>query len=176
MSINRGTTPVEDKVISLLQKPLSDALSQKYGKICLSLLYQANSVTGGSTVLLVKDEAEHRRAVVQCSATTSPDMISRAVLRSKDAKSLLDIASGNHILDPIFEGRIQERGFAVMPHCESLSNIRPVWWLQRWVLRKPLFGWLQSVTAQTARAVPEDDSLINFARPLEFISSFKIMN
>jgi hypothetical protein len=103
-------------------------------------------------------------------------MISRAVLRSRDAKSLLDIASGNHILDPIFEGRVQERSFAVMPHCENLSNIRPVWWLQRWALRKPLFGWLQSVTAQTARAVPDDDSLINFARPLEFISSFKIMN
>ena len=125
---------------------LADSLAERFGKLDISFLSQANDVADGTTVLLLSDAAGQSRAVVLCAAPAAPEMVQRAMLHARQAKMSLGPSLGAPILEPLMEGLVQGLSFAVLPFCKGLSSIRPVWWMQRALIRPPVLDWLWRAT------------------------------
>ena len=159
-----------------LDDRLADSLGGRFGKLEISLLSQAGSVPDGTTVLLLRDAKGRSRAVVLCAAPASPELVQRAVHHARQAKMILGPSLGAHIPDPLMEGSLQGLSYAVMPYCNSLSNFRPVWWMQRALLRPSILEWLRSATECTVRDVEPVDIERSFAEPLREVASFKLPN
>jgi hypothetical protein len=155
----------------LLAEHLSDSLRAKFGKIQVAPLSQSDQVTDGTTVLMVRDAAGEPRAVVLCAAPASPDLMRRAMERARQAKSILDPSTGAHILDPLAEGKVGELSYAVLPYCKQLSNAKPIWWLQRALLRRAVLDWLYCLTERTVRKVDREDVDRRFGAPLRHVAS-----
>ena len=159
-----------------LDDRLAASLGERFGKLDISLLSQANSVADGTTVLLLRDAMGQSRAVVLCAAPASPELVQRAVHRARQAKMILGPSLGAHILDPLMEGSVQGLSYAVMPYCNSLSNFRPVWWIQRALLRPSILEWLLRVTECTVHDVEPADIERSFAAPLRVVAELNLLN
>ena len=48
----------------------------------------------------------------------------RTVQRSTQAKNSLDLSTGNHIQEPLFEGEVENLTYSVWPLCYELSKSR----------------------------------------------------
>lgn len=157
-----------------LEDPLADALSDRYGKLEISLLYQANDILAdGTTVLVLRDPAGQSRAVVLCSAPAAPNMVQRAMNRAQQAKAILGTSIGSPILDPLAQGSVQGLSYAVLPYCYGLSDSRPVWWIQRTLLRPSIFDWLWRATECSVRDVEPAAIERSFAGPLRRMTSLE---
>lgn len=154
-----------------LDDPLVDALGDRYGKLEISLLSQANTVVDGTTVLLLRDPAGQSRAVVLCSSPVAPGMVQRAMTRAQQAKVVLGASAGAPILDPLAEGSVRGLSYAVLPYCNGLSDSRPIWWIQRALLRPTIFNWLQRATECTVRDVEPAAIDRSFAETLRCMRS-----
>jgi hypothetical protein len=165
--------PTADELGRWLTGPLGAALCDRYGGFELSLLSQADTVADGTTVLLLRDSAGQSRAVVLCSAPASPGMVECAMGRARKAKEILGASIGTPILDPLLEGGVMGLSYAVLPYCRSLSKSRPVWWIQRALLRPPIFDWLWRANERTVRDVNPAAIDQSFAEPLRRIQLMK---
>ena len=154
-----------------LNDPLTASLGDRFGKLDISLLSQAKSIADGTTVLLLRDAAGQSRAVVLCSAPASPGLVQRAMARAHQAKVILGPSIGAHVLDPLVEGSARGLTYAVLPYCYKLSDSRPVWWIQRALLRRPVLEWLRRLTECTVQGVKEFEIGPRFAEPLRQIVS-----
>ena len=159
-----------------LDAKLAASLGERFGKLDISLLSQANSVADGTTVLLLRDAMGQSRAVVLCAAPASPELVQRTVHRARQAKTILGPLLGAPILDPLMEGSVQGLSYAVMPYCNSLSSVRPVWWMQRALLRPVIFEWILHVTKCTVRDVDTADIERSFAVPLQVVAELNLLN
>jgi len=157
----------------LLEEPLADALSPRYGKLEISLLSHTSMVADGTTVLLLRDSAGQRRAVAICSAPAAPDMVRRAMNRAREAKAILGASIGAPILDPLAERSVEGLSYAVLPYCKKLSEFRAVWWPQRALLRPLILDWLARVTECTTRGVEPAITHRDFAERLQRMASLK---
>lgn len=165
--------PTADEFGRWLNDPLREALSDQYGRLKLSFLYQAGAVTDGTTVLLLRDLAGQSRAVVLCSAPSSPGMVERAMNRARQAKEILGTTIGAPILNSLLEGSVMGLSYAVLPYCKALSGYKPLWWIQRALLRRPIFDWLWHANERTVRDVDPAAVDQSFAEPLRRIVSQK---
>lgn len=155
-----------------LEGQLELALGGRLGKFSISFLSRADDVPDGTTVFLLRDASDRPRAVVLCAAPASPDNVRRAVYRAQQAKALLGPVLGTPILDPMMEGTVQGLSYAVMPYCKVLSDVRPIWWMQRLLLRPVLLEWLRRATECTVRDVEPMDLHRSFDGPLREVASF----
>lgn len=121
--------------------------------------------------LRVTDGAGRPLAAVLCSAPGAPGMVQRAMRRSLEARALLDADTARPILEPLMQGRMRGLSYAVLPWCDSLSTLRPLWWLQRRALRPALLDWLHRVAAATAREPAPDEVERRFAAPLRHVAA-----
>lgn len=164
--------PTADELGRWLNDPLETALSNQYGKLELSFRSQGE-VSDGTTVLLLRNSAGQSRAVVLCSAPSSPGLVERAMRRARQAKEILGTSVGAPILDPLLEGSVMGLSYAVLPYCRGLSEYRPVWWIQRALLRPPIFDWLWHANKRTVSDVEPAAVDKSFAEPLRRIVSLK---
>lgn len=167
------TTPILADLVRLLEEPLADALSPRYGKLEISFLSRASMVADGTTVLLLRDSAGRRRAVALCSAPAAPDMVRRAMNRARKAKAILGASMGAPILDPLAEGSVGGLSYAVLPYCNKLSELRAIWWPQRALLRPSILDWLARVTKCTMRGAEPATTYRDFAERLRRMVSLK---
>lgn len=165
--------PTVDDLRKWLVDPLAKALSDRYGKVELSLLSHKNTVPDGTTVLLLRDSAGQSRAVVLCSAPTSPNMVQRAMKRAGEAKVILGPLIGSPILDTLAEGKVRGLSYAVLPFCTGLSDFRPVWWIQCELLRPLIIEWLWRATESTVRDVEAGAIHKYFVHPLRHLVSLE---
>jgi hypothetical protein len=170
---NSMDQPTANEIGRRLSGPLGAALGHRYGNLDISLLSQADTVADGTTVLLLRDSGGQARAVALCSAPASPSMVERAIGRARKAKEILGASIGAPILDPLLEGTVMGLSYAVLPYCNSLSDYRPVWWLQRALLRRPIFDWLWRANERTIRDIDPVSADQSFAEPLRRILSLK---
>lgn len=163
--------PIPQTLIEQLSAALADMLGGRYGSFRISLLSHATSVADGTTVLLIRDLVGQPRAVALCSSPVAPDMVRRAMDRARAAKEFLGASIGSPILEPLTEGSVGGLSYAVLPYCNELSKRRPIWWLQRTLLRPLILDWLWRVTEHSVRAV--DSAAINrsFVKPLHSMAS-----
>ncbi len=168
--------PTINDLSQWLEGPLADVLGDRYGKLDVSLLSQDNTVADGTTVLLLRDLAGQSRAVVLCSAPASPGKVQRAMQYAHQAKAILGASTGVHIRDPLAEGSVRGLSYAVLPYCNELSDSRPVWWIQRALLRPLIFEWLRRVTECTVRDVELAAVDRSFAEPLRRMASLEPIN
>lgn len=166
--------PTADDLMGWLRDPLAESLGDRFGRLEISLLSRADTVADGTTILLLRDPGGQARAVALCSAPASPDMVQRAMRRAREAKSALGPTLGATILDPWVEGRVRGLSYAVLPYCNRLSDLRPVWWMQRALLRRPLFDWLWRATERTVREVDSAAIDRSFAELLRRVASLKV--
>jgi hypothetical protein len=96
--------------------------------------------------------------------------------RAHQAKVILGASTGAPILDPLAEGRVRGLSYAVLPYCIGLSESRPVWWIQRALLRPLIFDWLWRVTERTVCDVEPASIDRSFAEPLRRMASPEQMN
>jgi hypothetical protein len=153
-----------------------ESLGDRFGKLEFSLLSQNQAVVDGTTVLLLRDPVGQSRAVVLCSAPIAPDMVQRAMNRARQAKAILGRLTGVPILDPLAEGSVQGLSYAVLPYCHALSGSRPVWWVQRALLRPVILDWLWRATDCTVRDVEPSAIDRSFAEPLRHIALQRSIN
>lgn len=158
-----------------LNDRLETALGERFGKLDIVPLSSASDVEDGTTVSLLRNETGRSCAVILSAAPASPDMVRRAMSRARKAKLLLGPSLGLHILDPLLEGNLCGLSYAVMPYCNSLSNFRPLWWVQRTMLCPSIFEWLRSVTECTVRDVEQVDIERKFIEPLREVAAFKLL-
>lgn len=159
-----------------LDDRLANSLAHRFGKLKISPLSQANDVADGQTILLLRDETGRSRAVVLCAAPASPDLVHRALVRMRQAKAILYPSLRARILEPLAEGSVHGLSYAVLPYCNSLSNIRPIWWMQRVLLRSIVLEWLYDATACTVRDVESAKIEPDFAEPLRVVASHWLLN
>jgi hypothetical protein len=114
--------------------------------------------------------------VVLCSGPVSPSMVKRAMIRAHQAKAILGASTGALILDPLAEGSVGGLSYAVLPYCIGLSDSRPVWWIQRALLRPFIFNWLWHVTECTVRDVAPATIKYSFVEPLRRIASLDLIS
>lgn len=165
--------PTTGDLARLLHEPLLEAFGALYGQLAISPLSEAASIPDGTTVLLIRDSNGRKRAVVLCSAPASPDMVARGMRRAREAKNVLDSSAGALILDPLLEGRANGLSYAVVPYCESLSDWKPLWWVQRALVRTPILDWLWRLTTSTVREVNNEVDRADFYGALTCMMSFK---
>lgn len=160
--------------IEELQQWLTDSLASTFGTHYAKLEFLSQSeVDDGTTVFLLLDMMDRRQAVVLCSAPASPSMIHRAMDRASRAKQCLDGATGAPILDPILQGSVHGLSFAVLPYCRALSEYRPIWWVQRVLLRPSIFDWLLHVAQCTVSDAEHIAIDRNFTKPLQYLASLQ---
>lgn len=162
--------PSAERLAECLRAPLAEALGRQYGTFQLGLLSVATDVPDGTTVLLLRDEAGRRRAVVLCSSPVAPDMVSRAMTKAKEARSALGPPADAPILAPQLEGVVLGLTFAVLPFCRSLSDVKPLWWIQRSLLRPRVFRWLRRVAERTVAEPAAETVETRFIDPLRRMS------
>jgi hypothetical protein len=103
-------------------------------------------------------------------------MVQRAMSRAHQAKTILSGSVGGHILEPLAEGRVRGLSYVVLPYCDGLSESRPVWWIQRALLRPLIFDWLWHATESTVRDVEPAAIDGSFAEPLRRMASMGPIN
>jgi hypothetical protein len=80
-----------------------------------------------------------------------PDVIEIEQRKAADAKAKLGDVLGSVILQPVLQGRVLDRSYAVLPYRPPFSDSRLLWRWQRWRVKPFLLGWLQSLTDRSPR-------------------------
>ncbi|MCP4007852.1 MAG: phosphotransferase, partial [bacterium] len=152
--------------IDALKAPLATAFPNAGTVDEITRLCPAKDIADDTLKLLVRDSSGRSLAVVICSSSAVPGQVAKAMQRARDARSALGTELGRHVLEPLFEGEFQGLSYAVLPHCDALSNSRIGWHLQRRRLRPTLLGWLRATASETL-AQP-DETLVqrDFVEPL----------
>ncbi len=120
--------------------------------------------------LRIRDERGHSSGVALCSSPGWPDMVARGVERARAARGALGDELGAVVLEPVREGRLDGRSYAVLPYHEPLPGGRLAWAFQRPRFRTAVADWLAEATARTAR-LPEGAELeAGFRAPLRALS------
>lgn len=153
---------------------LSIELGNQYGK--LELLSQSTSVADGISVFKLYNNANKLYAVVLCSPLSSPNLVMRTMHRSHQAKTYLNISTGKHIIEPIFEGKIDKLTYSVLPYCYELSKSRLYRKTQSIFLKRVIFDWLVDVTKYSAKDVDQPTAHLNFVAPLQHLASLKCLS
>ena len=155
MSQAEGLTPLAAWQ-AWLAEPLAEALGPGVGARPLEVLRPTGSVGDNPVKLLVRDQDGAPVAVVHGSTPDSPDMAARSLRRARAAREALGAELGSVVLEPLASGAVDGISYTIHPFCESLSDGRVRWRLQRRRLGPVVFRWLREVTRHTAReASPE---------------------
>jgi hypothetical protein len=168
--------PTIEDLTQWLEEPLANALGHRYDKRQILPLASTDSVADSTTKALVRDSSGRSLAVVLCSAPASPDMVQRAMYRAHKAKVSLGPTLGEKILDPMAEGRVQGLSYAIIPHCERLSDFGPYWVIQRAILAPTMFDWLRRVTEHTVHKVESGAIGRRYDMPLRHIASISVLS
>lgn len=154
-----------------LASVFAEALGASVGTV--ETIASAGEVADGTLKLLARDRDGVPAAVALCSGAAAPDMVARAMERASLAREALGAELARVIIEPIAEGRWEERSWCVLPFLENLSRSRLVWILQRRRLRPALFGWLRSATAATLREPSEEEVARDFRAPLAHLAAME---
>ncbi len=165
-------TTVEIK--SYLESSLKGVLGKKYGK--LAFLSQSTSVLDGISVFQLYNKANQLYAVVLCSPSNSPNLVMRTMHRAKQAKEQLNTPTGKHVIEPLFEGKVNELTYSVLPYCYELSKSRIYRKTQNIFLKPVIFDWLLNVTKYSVRDIDHTTIHSNFTLPLQHLASLNYLS
>ena len=125
----------------------------------------------GTLQILVRDSRGDPTAVALCSAPASPGLVARGMRNAAAAKAALPAELNAVILDPLFEGKLNDLSCAVLPHCRPLSTRRIFRRVQRRFLQSPLLGWLRKITKLTVSAPDRSAIEGTFIAPLAALAA-----
>ena len=98
--------------MNLLDASLNDALGEEYGK--LIFLSQSTLVLDGVSVFKIYNKANKLYAVALCSCKVSPYLVMRTMHLGKQVKKFLNDSTGKHVIEPLFEGKVNELTYSVL--------------------------------------------------------------
>lgn len=104
------------------------------------------------------------------SPESAPDAAGDAATRAQVAARVLGPQLARHVMAPLKIGLVGTRSYSVVPLLQPLASVRPLWWLQRHRIQKPLFDWLFHVADRTSAPTDADAVLNCYAVPLEVIA------
>lgn len=163
-----------EEIKCILEVSLKNALGSKFGK--LTFLSQSKLASDGVSVYQLHNNENQLDAIVLCSPLNSPNLVMRTVQRSTQAKNSLDLSTGNHIQEPLFEGEVENLTYSVWPLCYELSKSRLYRKAQNNFLKPVLFNWLFNVTKCTVDDKDQTSNISKFILPLEYIASSNVLN
>lgn len=167
---NLTTIEVKDRLDILFRKQLGNQYSK------LEFLSQSTSVVDGISVFKLYNNANKLYAVVLCSPSSSPNLVMRTMHRSQLVRASLNASTSKHIIEPAFEGKIDELTYAVLPYCYELSKFRPYRKIQSIFLKPVIFDWLFNVTKTSVKEVDQSSANSDFAAPLQHLAALKCLN
>jgi hypothetical protein len=151
-------------------RQMSERLGVQQAGVSITLMSKGGLVDS-TEVFMVRDASEKPRAVVVLSPQAAPEMVDRATARARDVAGVVGPVLARRILLPTLSGKLEGRTYAVMPYCERLSSLRPVWWMQRAKVRSVLSDWLHQVTESSLRAVSDSQVASLYEKPLALLAS-----
>jgi hypothetical protein len=151
-------------------RQMTERLGAQQAGVSITLLSQGG-LADSTEIFMVRDANENPRAVVVLSPQAAPDMVGRATTRSRSIAGLVGPDLARRILLPTLSGELEGRSYAVMPYCERLSTVRPVWWLQRLKVRPVVMGWLEELARSSIRAVSDSKVAALYEQPLAQLAS-----
>lgn len=151
-------------------RQMSERLGGQQAGVSITLMSQGG-LADSTEIFMVRDASENPRAVVVLSPQGAPDMVDRATSRARAVAAVVGPDLARRILLPTLSGKLEGRSYAVMPYCERLSTIRPVWWLQRLKVRSVVLNWLQEVARSSLRSVSDSKVALMYERPLELLAA-----
>ncbi len=160
-----------ESIREALLAPLADVLPGSHAPYSIDYLCPPKPVTDDTAKLRIAD-AQHRPvAVALVSNRVAPQLVARAMRRAADARRRLDAKLGSAILEPVLEGDVHGRSYAVLPHCSPVDT----GWLGRryWrrALRGPVLEWLAEVNRSTRSELAGEEERILFRAPLEHLEA-----
>lgn len=165
MAVNDNVSPV-----AAFDSVLAAFLHEDEASVSLAPLYQGN-LADSPRIFVVRVRKERPCAVVLCSPEAAPKIVGRAMHRAVECQKRAGPALGRRIVQPLAQGRIDECTYAVLPYCYPLSDFRPVWYLQRHLLRPALSEWLLQLAAVTVVAPTSPQLEAHFEKPLAALAT-----
>ncbi len=156
-----------------LTEPVAQALAATARVGSIVPMGPPKPVADQSFKFLVRSTEGDPVAVVLCSPAISPDLVDKAMRCAREAKEALGPGLGQAVLEPLGEGRLSVRSYAILPYCQPLSEKRIVGWLERRRLRPKVFDWLLGLTRQTMRDITTADKHARFIRPLGHLAELR---
>jgi hypothetical protein len=153
--------------------PLLAALGDPKLLTSIELLVAPKDIEDDVIKLISKDRNSNPTAVALYSSESSPHMVKRGMSLAKQAKSALGNELGSVILDPLGQGEIEGRSYAVLPYRRPVSSRKLMRYLQRRMLHPGLLLWLKGAAEKTAIAARDENIERDFIRPLEHIKNLK---
>lgn len=148
-----------------LRQPLSAELGIAAESLQVSLLYRGD-LADSTSIHLAKDGAGRPLGVVLWSPGSAPEAVGESMRKAATAAAALPAAAASHVLLPVAQGRVEGRSYAVLPYCKSLSDFRPMWWLQRRTAGRFVTSWLREVCKTTVSTVSSAAVEASFEKPL----------
>ena len=164
------TSNENTSLVASLCLPLAELLHEAEGSVSVSLLYRGK-LSDSPRVFVVRVRNEKPCAVVLCSPEAAPKIVGRAMQRALECQQQAGSALGRRILQPLAQGHIAERTYAVLPYCYPLSDFRPLWYLQRHLLRPALSEWLVQLAKVTVVAPTSPQLEARFEKPLAALAT-----
>jgi hypothetical protein len=133
----------------------------------LSPLAEPKDVVDATRKYLVDEPDGRPQRVVLCSVPAGPDMVFRAMAVARKVAQAVGPRLARSVLLPVAEGRVDGCSFAVVPYYSTLSERRPLRWMQRAYYGPLVLAWLRDACARTARAIADDDMAAKVVDPME---------
>ena len=160
--------------MNLLDASLNDALGEEYGK--LIFLSQSTLVLDGVSVFKIYNKANKLYAVALCSSSVSPNLVMRTMHNGKQVKKLLNASTAKHVIEPLFEGKVKELTYSVLPYCYELSKSRIYRKLQNIFLKPIIFEWVLNITKDSAKSIDQTVTRSSFIQPLQHLASLNYLS
>lgn len=143
----------------------------RYGDLRIAELERPKLVADAMQVFLLSDSSMQARAVLHCSPPLDPDAVLHSVQHAREVRSMLNARASAFVLDVLTQGRVAGLSYSVSPFCTSLSNKRPLGWIQRALLKQRICDWLCEVVRSTVSDVPPDGLATSFTQPLAYLAA-----
>ena len=139
-----------EELSALLEHQLSCYAAKIGCKVSLEPLGRKKPIEDTTTVVLVRGAKGRPQAVINCSRSSSPDLIMRGVEAAKSISKMIGEQLGTAIIRPISQGYIAGRSYVMLPWYREIPKRKPHKLWYRMSLRRPILNWLSQATASTA--------------------------
>jgi hypothetical protein len=135
----------------------------------LSVIRTESSVADGTSIYAVG--RGRNRAILLVSPAKFPEVVSQDQAKAAAMRNYLGEELGSVILNPLAQGQILNRSYALMPFRRTYSDNRLFWALQKHRMKRQVIEWLQAVNARYRVIADSASDREQFIRPLQYLST-----
>ena len=135
----------------------------------LSVIRTESSVADGTSIYAVGRGS--KRAILLVSPAKFPEVVSQDQAKAAAMRNYLGEELGSVILNPLAQGHILNRSYALMPFRRTYSDNRLFWALQKHQMKRQVIEWLQAVNGRYSVIADSASNREQFIRPLQYLKT-----